>query len=1356
MLNGHINRLTAINALLETVPDTKIKFIQMNRFIRYIIASCLWICCFMLLSPGIAKAQTTIGFSIDGATVLEKDTFTIAVKANTLLTGNDIYSFRFGLSYNASYLEFLNIDSVGTVLKNCGMPTFSKKTAGRIIVAGACSSPLTGDGILFYLKFRAIRGGDTYVSNITGESYLNEGLPAISMSQGYINAQYRSYPNIYHDTYELFVGDEAQLYVSGGIAPYIYNTVDTAVAVISSQSKVKGKSPGYTKAYVTDKVGEVSYTTGNIDVRAIKMSIMRSSAWPNDTFYLPVKIEIAPGTKVYSGYFEITHNGNVQGIKESVKTGDFTVSVQNNAITNLTRVSFASTNGITGSGILCYLGFKAINSGNHYFNFQNLKFDEKLLAFSYQEYVEVYNLPTLNISPNSGTLMWGTTEKITVTNGAPPMTYKVTDPLIGSVDVLGNLTGLSGGKLKVIATDSHGATKTSGDFQILDNNFTIVNSDAVLDKITRVPVSSSLLPLGKAVYDFEGTISFNENDLEFKGIDPVGSAMLTEFAQTGNTVHFVGATSTAIPSGIICYLKFQLKNTVALGQQTTITLNSMAANESTLYSTVTSGKITRVEQLSYRPIAKAGINKSVPEGDLFQLDGSESYDEDGSPITYLWTAPVGITLSNNTLKNPTFSAPDVKANTIYTFTLVVNDGEFSSDPSTVSITVLQLNKKPIANAGPDTSYDEGTSVSLTGGLSNDPDEDVISYKWTSMDGIILFDALSVSPSFIAPQVNIHKMYRFKLEVSDGVLLSVPDTVKIAVLQVNKKPVAFAGGDQTVNEGSFVQLDGSLSSDADNEPITYKWKAPPLVTLSSSTISKPIFTAPMVQRDSVIILALIVNDGIINSDTDKVSITIKNLNILSTEAQILHAELVGADSVKVDQASSQVFLYMPYGADIRAIAPTFQISPKATINPVGGSVRNFTSPVSYTVTAEDGETQKVYSVKVFVPTVILKRTLSAGWNWVSLSATPPELKIGDVFGGLTLANLDYIKAAISSAVYYIPSGWFGDLTNIPQFEMLMFKKASSQVFTLSGKEINPTLSSIPVTTGWNRIGYILKGNAALGTAFDQTTLPTGETLLKSKEAAAIYYPGTGWVGDLDSLRVLTGYMMKTASNANIKYKAGSARLKSATQSVFSRNELHLNYQINPAEFEYSANLIGEVVTQNGENIIRKGDLLIAYSGNEPRGIVEACFVSDLNRYVFLLSIFSNSNKEKLTFRIKSLTNEFENQLSEELIFASDDVYGKAMNPFQLHLSGATGIIDAEFDSSVLVYPNPVTHKLQISSDNPIYSVTLSGLTGNYIQTLSNISEYTLVINTGNLVPGLYILKIETSKGIIIRKLIKSTS
>lgn len=1326
----------------------------MNKFIRYIIVSCLLTCWLPSRSAGNAAIQT-IGLSIQGTTVLEKNTFTIAIKADTDLTGEEVFSYRFGISYNANYLEFLSIDSVGPVLKNWGLPTYSNKTKGKISIAGAGTAALSGTGNLIYLKFKALRGGGTYISNIAAESYLNEGAPAMTLANGYINATNRSYPVLHLNKYQLFVGEEAQMSVNGGTAPYVYSVENTNIAVISEQTKLKAVSPGLTRAFVTDKDGEVGYFSNSIDVRAVKLTVMSSNAWPGENFQIPVKIEIAPGTTVYSGYFELSYNSNIQGITQNVSNADFSVTLESNSTASTTRVSFASAQGISGTGILCYLGFKAINSGKHNLTFQNTQINENLRTFNYGTFAEIFQLPTLNISPNSGTLMWGATQKITVTNGTPPLTYKVSNPALATIDELGNLNAISGGFVRVTATDTHGATKTSGDFKILDNQFSVINTDGDLDFVTRVPISTSQLPAGKAVYDFDGIISFVENDLEFVGLDPANSGMLTEYVKTGNSVHIVGASTSGITSGIICYLKFRIKNSMAIDAVTPITIQSLTGNESTLFSTTANGQVKRVFQLTYRPVAHAGINKSVAEGTVVQLDGSGSYDNDGDPITYKWTPPAGITLDNNSLQKPSFTAPEVNVNTIYNFTLVVNDGKSDSDPASVAITVLHINKRPVANAGPDKSYNEGSSVSLSGLLSSDPDNDVISYKWTSLDGIILFDANGSSPSFNAPQVNADKIYRFKLEVSDGVLTSLPDTVNITILNLNKKPLAFAGGDQTVNEGTLVQLDGSLSSDADGETLSYKWTAPPNVILSSYTVAKPSFTAPMVKLDSVVVITLVVNDGHVDSDPDQVSITIKNLNILSSEAQIISAAQSGADSVKVNQSLLQVTLYMPYGTDVRSLAPTFQISPKAGISPVGGTVRNFTSPVNYTVTAEDTETKKTYSVRVFVPSITLKRTLAAGWNWISLSAMPGDLKTGSVLGGLNSSNLDYIKASTSSAVFYSPATWFGDLVNLPQYEMLMLKKATSEVFTLTGQQINPTLVSIPVISGWNRIGYILKGNAALASAFDPASLPSGEILLKSKEASAIYYPSSGWTGDLDSLRVLSGYMMKSAGAGNLKYMASAARLKSAGQTYASAKSLYEAYRIDPATYEFSANLIGELTGSLQENKVNAGDLLLAYSGNEVRGVTEARFVPELNRHIFILTLFSNQAEEKLSFRIKPANEEFELQLTEELNFANNEVFGAAMTPFALHLQNATQVSDDDLERSVSVFPNPAYNELQIKSTAKIRKVTISAISGNNVFISGNVPEVDLTLHIGHLATGMYLLKVETDRGTLIRKLIKST-
>jgi len=61
--------------------------------------------------------------------------------------------------------------------------------------------------------------------------------------------------------------------------------------------------------------------------------------------------------------------------------------------------------------------------------------------------------------------------------------------------------------------------------------------------------------------------------------------------------------------------------------------------------------------------------------------------------------------------------------------------------------------------------------------------------------------------------------------------------------------------------------------------------------------------------------------------------------------------------------TEVTLYVPAGTDVTALAPDLTVSPFATVLPVSGSTHDFTNPVNYTVTAEDGVSTTIYTVAV---------------------------------------------------------------------------------------------------------------------------------------------------------------------------------------------------------------------------------------------------------------------------------------------------------------------------------------------------------------------------------------------------------
>jgi uncharacterized repeat protein (TIGR01451 family) len=136
-------------------------------------------------------------------------------------------------------------------------------------------------------------------------------------------------------------------------------------------------------------------------------------------------------------------------------------------------------------------------------------------------------------------------------------------------------------------------------------------------------------------------------------------------------------------------------------------------------------------------------------------------------------------------------------------------------------------------------------------------------------------------------------------------------------EVNEPPVAHAGSDQTVDEGSPVPLIGFDSFDPNGTELTFSWTqtAGPTVALMGADTSVPVFIAPSVSADTTLTFSLVVNDGTFDSAPDTVNVNVVNVplgtiiilkndtngnfvNIPGTTYKITPNPLTGADSLTV--------------------------------------------------------------------------------------------------------------------------------------------------------------------------------------------------------------------------------------------------------------------------------------------------------------------------------------------------------------------------------------------------------------------------------------------------------------------------
>jgi subtilisin-like proprotein convertase family protein len=198
------------------------------------------------------------------------------------------------------------------------------------------------------------------------------------------------------------------------------------------------------------------------------------------------------------------------------------------------------------------------------------------------------------------------------------------------------------------------------------------------------------------------------------------------------------------------------------------------------------------------------------------------------------------------------------------------------------------NQSPVANAGKDASAVAGANVMLDGTMSSDPDGDALAFVWTQQSGatVVLNDANTAVPAFVAPALSEDQELVFRLTLTDARSATAQDDVTILVVgtggqPANMQPTARVNGPLTVESASRVVLDASGSSDPDGDALAYSWvqTGGHNVTIEAGSQATTSFLAPVVTEGMVeLSFRVEVSDGRGGLDLEDMTVTVVPLGM----------------------------------------------------------------------------------------------------------------------------------------------------------------------------------------------------------------------------------------------------------------------------------------------------------------------------------------------------------------------------------------------------------------------------------------------------------------------------------------------
>lgn len=305
-----------------------------------------------------------------------------------------------------------------------------------------------------------------------------------------------------------------------------------------------------------------------------------------------------------------------------------------------------------------------------------------------------------------------------------------------------------------------------------------------------------------------------------------------------------GATATDNVDGTINVTTTGSVDTTTAGTYTvTYTARDAAGNTAMLTRSVVVKPAPNVV-----PTVNAGAEQTVNEQTTVTLQGSAN-DPDGSIASYAWAQTSGssVTLTSTDQAVTSFTAPTVNADETLSFTLTVTDNAGASAESTTTVTVKNLDATaPVLTLNGEASIEltVGDSYTEAGATATDDVDGTVNVTTTGTVDTSTTGTYTIT-------------YTATDAAGNSAALSRTVIVKAAP---NQLPTVNAGADQTVDELTAVNLNGS-ATDPDGSIVSYAWVqvSGSSVTLATTDQGQTTFTAPDITAAEALSFKLTVTD-----------------------------------------------------------------------------------------------------------------------------------------------------------------------------------------------------------------------------------------------------------------------------------------------------------------------------------------------------------------------------------------------------------------------------------------------------------------------------------------------------------------